>query len=537
MVPGTVPGPSHGCDGTIQSFVRPLLEVIVTNATPVMLLILDGWGHREDAPDNAISLAHCPHWRALLETCPHTLIHTSGLHVGLPDGQMGNSEVGHMNLGAGRVVYQELTRIDQAIADGSFFHTPALVNACTQARDAQRTLHVMGLLSPGGVHSHETHILAMLDAAQRLGVGSIAVHAFLDGRDTPPKSAEASLRRLQAAVDAIPGARIASVGGRYFGMDRDTRWDRVQRAWDAIVDARADQHAATALQALDAAYARGETDEFVAPTVIGEAIPMRDGDAVVFMNFRADRARQLAAAFTQPGFDGFARRLPALADVVCLTEYDASLPATVAFPPDRLTNTLAEVLAAHGKTQLRIAETEKYAHVTFFFSGGREAQWPGEARILVPSPKVATYDLQPEMSAPEVTEKLVDAIRARRYDVIVCNLANPDMVGHTGNLAAAVQAAEAVDVALGAIVAAIRAVGGALLVTADHGNLEQMRDPASGQAHTAHTTGPVPLVYVGPGRCTLRDGGALRDVAPTLLALLGLPQPPEMTGRTLLQPA
>ena len=504
---------------------------------PVVLLILDGWGHREDPTDNALAQARLPHWRRLWHEAPHTLIHTEGRHVGLPDGQMGNSEVGHMNLGAGRIVYQDLTRVDAAIEDGSFFANPELLAACAAARASGGTLHVMGLLSPGGVHSHESHVFAMLELAKRAGVERVRVHAFLDGRDTPPQSAQPSLEALQRACDALGNARIATVGGRYFAMDRDKRWDRVRRAWDAIVEARADHRAADAQAALAAAYERGETDEFVAPTVLAGATPMHDGDAVVFMNFRADRARQLTAAFVAPAFDGFTAHRPALSRFTCLTEYDAKLPAPVAFGPDDLRHTLGELLAEHGMTQLRIAETEKYAHVTFFFSGGREDPYAGETRILVPSPKVATYDLQPEMSCPEVTAKLVDAIDARAFDVIVCNIANPDMVGHTGNLAAAVQAAEAVDTAIGAIEAAVRRAGGALLITADHGNLEQMRDPDTGQPHTAHTVGPVPFVHVGPRTTALRSGGALRDVAPTMLDLLGLPQPAEMTGRSLLSPA
>ncbi len=501
---------------------------------PVLLLILDGWGHRDDPADNAIAQARLPNWHALLRDCPHTLVHTSGLRVGLPEGQMGNSEVGHMNLGAGRVVYQDLTRIDAAIADGGFFANAELVAACEGAKAADGTLHVFGLLSPGGVHSHENHIFAMLELARRQGVPRIAVHAFLDGRDTPPRSARASIEKLLSACAGTPGAFVASVCGRYFAMDRDQRWDRVERAYRAIAQADAPLHAPDPLEALEAAYARGESDEFVQPTVIDGAQPMRDGDAVVFMNFRADRAREISACFVQPGFSGFARpRAIALSRFVCLTEYDATLPAPVAYGPENLANTLPEVLAAHGLTQLRIAETEKYAHVTFFFSGGREDAWPGEERILVPSPRVATYDLQPEMSAPEVTAKLVEAIEAQRYDAIICNLANPDMVGHTGDLAAAVKAAEAIDDAIGRIVAALRKVGGEMLLTADHGNLEMMRDEATGQAHTAHTTGPVPLVYLGRA-ATLRDDGALKDVAPTLLHLIGIAQPAEMSGHNLV---
>jgi 2,3-bisphosphoglycerate-independent phosphoglycerate mutase len=504
---------------------------------PVVLLILDGWGHREQVADNALALAELPNWRRLLATRPHTLVHTEGRHVGLPDGQMGNSEVGHMNLGAGRIVYQDLTRVDAAIEDGSFFANVELLAACDAAKANGGTLHVMGLLSPGGVHSHENHIFAMLELAQRAGVQRVAVHAFLDGRDTPPQSAEPSLRALQALCDKLGNARIATVGGRYYAMDRDKRWERVRRGWNAIVEAHSDHRAADALSALQAAYARGENDEFVAPTVLDGAQSMRNGDAVVFMNFRADRARQLTAAFVDPVFDGFAARRPALSRFVCLSEYDARLPAPVAFAPDDLRHTFGEVLADAGLTQLRIAETEKYAHVTFFFSGGREQLFDGESRTLIPSPQVATYDLQPEMSCPELTDKLVAAIESQAFDAIVCNIANPDMVGHSGILEAAIKAAEAVDIAIGRVSDAIVRVGGALLVTADHGNLEMMRDPDTGQPHTAHTVGPVPLVYVGERAASLRGGGALRDIAPTLLDLLGLPQPAEMSGRSLLLPA
>jgi 2,3-bisphosphoglycerate-independent phosphoglycerate mutase len=500
---------------------------------PAVLCILDGWGHRPDPRYNAILDARTPNYDRLIATCPQGLIDASETFVGLPKGQMGNSEVGHMNLGAGRIVYQDLTRIDAAIEDGSFFTNAELRAACSAAREGGSTLHVMGLLSPGGVHSHELQIFAMLELARREGVPKVAVQAFLDGRDTPPRSAQASLDALQARCEALGNASIASVGGRYFAMDRDKRWDRLRLAWDAIVEASSPHVVADANAALHDAYARGENDEFVAPTVIAGATPMRDGDAVVFMNFRADRARQLTAAFVDPAFDGFQARRPALSRFVCLTEYDARLPARVAFAPDDLTHTLGELVSANGLSQLRIAETEKYAHVTFFFSGGREDVYPGEDRILVPSPKVATYDLQPEMSCPELTAKLVEAIASQRYDVIICNIANPDMVGHTGDLGAAILAAQAVDVAIGAVEAAVRAQHGALLITADHGNLEMMRDPVTGQPHTAHTVGPVPFVYVGEHAAKLRDGGALRDVAPTMLELLGLPQPAEMTGRSL----
>ena len=509
--------------------------VSVRRPKPVVLLILDGWGHRDDPRDNALALADIPNWRRLFAAHPHVLVHTEGTHVGLPDGQMGNSEVGHMNIGAGRVVYQDLTRVDAAIADGSFFANDGLRAACGAANASGGTLHVMGLLSPGGVHSHQAHLFAMLELARREGVARVAVHAFTDGRDMPPRSAAPSLRALAEACAAAGNAHVASVSGRYFSMDRDQRWDRVPRAWDAIVEARADYRAPDAVAALDAAYARGENDEFVVPTVIAGAAPMRDGDAVVFMNFRADRARQLTAAFVAPDFDGFETRRPALSNFTCLTEYDATLPAPLAFPPDDLRNTLGEVLGANALTQLRIAETEKYAHVTFFFNGGRETPFAGEERILVPSPKVATYDLQPEMSCPEVTEKLVAAIDSGRFDAVVCNFANPDMVGHTGDLQAAIKAVEAVDRALGEVAAAVAAQGGELLVTADHGNVEMMRDPETGEPHTSHTVGPVDLIYVGGRKdVRMREGGALRDLAPTMLDLLGVSKPAEMTGSSLL---
>ncbi len=500
---------------------------------PVLLLVLDGWGDRAETAHNAIALARTPHWTRLLAECPHTLVDTHGESVGLPDGQMGNSEVGHMNIGAGRVVYQDLTRIDKAIADGSFFDNPALVGACDAARQGGGSLHVFGLLSPGGVHSHERQIHALLDLAARRDVTRVALHAFLDGRDTPPQSAGPSLAALEEKCRELPGARIASVSGRYFAMDRDRRWDRVERAWRAIAEADSPLHAIDAASALEAAYARGETDEFVQPTVIGGGARVEDGDVIVFMNFRADRARQLSHAFLDRHFDGFPRpRVPRLAGFVSLTEYAQDLAVSaVAWPPQSMANTLGEYLAAQGLTQLRIAETEKYAHVTFFFSGGREEPFAGEARILVPSPKVATYDHQPEMSCPEVTQRLVEAIASGRFDFILCNIANPDMVGHTGIEPAAIRAVETVDAALGRLEAAIRAAGGEMLISADHGNVEQMVD-ADGLPHTQHTVGPVPLVYVG--RPAALVPGALCDLAPTVLALMDLPQPAEMTGRSLV---
>jgi 2,3-bisphosphoglycerate-independent phosphoglycerate mutase len=500
---------------------------------PVLLLILDGWGYRKETAHNAIAMADCPNWRKLLANCPHSLLDTHGLSVGLPDGQMGNSEVGHMNIGSGRIVYQDLTRIDAAIADGTLARNPALLSACEAVKANDGCLHLFGLLSAGGVHSHERHILAMIDIAARAGVPRIAVHAFLDGRDTPPRSASESLQELEAACVRHPGVRLASVSGRYFAMDRDQRWDRVRQAWNAIVDAQSTHHAESGLAALDAAYARDENDEFVRPTVIGSGVPIADGDAVIFMNFRADRARQLTRTFVDADFDGFERsRVPKLSAFVTLTEYARDLAVSaVAFPAQSMDNTLGEVLARRGLSQLRIAETEKYAHVTFFFSGGREAPFDGEQRILVPSPKVATYDLQPEMSLPELTERLLAEIRAQRFDFIVCNVANADMVGHSGIESAAIRAAEAIDVALGKIADAIRECGGEMLVSADHGNLEQMVDE-EGRPHTQHTVGPVPLVYVG--RPAHLRAGSLRDLAPTVLTLMGLDQPGEMSGRSLV---
>ena len=505
----------------------------------VALLILDGFGCRDDAPDNAIARANAPHWRHLLATCPHTTIDASELRVGLPEGQMGNSEVGHLNIGAGRIVYQDFTRIDVAIRDGQFARNPALVDAIDAARTRGSTLHVLGLLSPGGVHSHERQIAAMVTLAADAGV-AVAVHAFLDGRDTPPRSAGASLDAMQTLCARHPKARIASICGRYYAMDRDKRWERVAPAYALVVDGRAAHVAPSARAGLEAAYARGESDEFVAPTAIadasGDTQRMADGDVVVFMNFRADRARELTRALTDPRFDGFERhRVPALARFVCLTSYgDEFRGLPVAFAPQTIGNSFGEYLSRLDLAQLRIAETEKYAHVTYFFNGGSEAVYPGEDRILVPSPKVATYDQKPEMSAVEVTDRLVEAIASERYDAIVCNYANADMVGHTGNFEAARRAIEALDACIGRVVEAARAHRMEIVITADHGNAERMHDDATNQAHTAHTLNVVPLVYVGR-KATLRDGGALQDVAPTLLAVMGLPKPPEMTGHSLVR--
>ncbi len=505
------------------------------NHPPVLLIVLDGFGYREEADHNAIAQAHKPNWDRLWSEYPHTLIRTSGLAVGLPEGQMGNSEVGHLNIGAGRVVYQELTRIDLAIQDGSFDRNPALVNAVAKARQHNSTLHIMGLLSPGGVHSHENHLHAMLEMAARAGLKKIQVHAFLDGRDTPPRSAMASLQAMQDKCARLGVGRIAGIVGRYYAMDRDNRWDRVQAAYDLITQGKAPFRAATAVEGLQQAYARDENDEFVKATVIGAPAAMEDSDVVVFMNFRADRARQITRALTDGAFDHFAReRFPRLAEFVTLTSYGKDIQLPMAFAPSDIHNGFGEYIAHLGLKQLRIAETEKYAHVTYFFSGGHEQPYPGEDRILVPSPKVATYDLKPEMSAFEVTDKLEAAVRSGQYQAIICNYANGDMVGHSGNLQAATQAVETLDACIGRVVKAARECGGEVLITADHGNAEQMLDVQTQQPHTAHTLNVVPLLYIGR-KARMIEGGSLQDIAPTLLAMMGLPQPPEMTGRALVQ--
>tara|TARA_R110002126_G_scaffold172606_4_gene321353 strand:- start:2721 stop:4271 length:1551 start_codon:yes stop_codon:yes gene_type:complete len=506
---------------------------------PLVLLILDGWGYREQTDNNAIAQANTPVMDQLWQDYPHSLISGSGLDVGLPDGQMGNSEVGHVNLGSGRVVYQDFTRITKAIKDGNFFQNPVLLDAVGAAKSSGKAIHIMGLLSAGGVHSHEDHILAMIKLAEQQGAGPIYLHAFLDGRDTPPRSAEVSLRKIEQHFTSSGSGKIASIIGRYYAMDRDKRWDRVQQAYDLLTQGKAKFTASDAVTALQEAYKRDENDEFVQATNIvssnDEPVQMQDGDSVIFMNFRADRARQFSRAFTDLQFSGFKREHhPRLASFVMLTEYAADIDAPCAYPPEPLNNVLGEWLAKHDKTQLRISETEKYAHVTFFFSGGRETEFDGEKRILVPSPSVATYDLQPEMNSAELTDKLVDAIHSGDYDVIVCNYPNGDMVGHTGIMSAAIKAVEAVDQCIGRVVTALQQVGGECLITADHGNAELMQDSASGQAHTAHTSGPVPLIYVGRA-ATAVDGGILSDIAPTMLQLLGLPKPAEMTGKVLMQ--
>jgi len=504
----------------------------------MVLVILDGYGYREDQQDNAIFNAKTPVMDALWAKRPHTLVDASGLEVGLPDRQMGNSEVGHVNLGAGRIVYQDLTRLDVEIKARTFFSNPALAGAVDNAVAQGKAVHIMGLLSAGGVHSHEDHILAMVELAAARGAEKIYLHAFLDGRDTPPRSAESSLKRVEEKFAELGKGRVATLIGRYYAMDRDNRWDRVEQAYDLMTQAKGEYQADTAVAALQAAYARDENDEFVKATVIraeGQAdSAMQDGDALIFMNFRADRAREITRAFVNADFDGFARKKAVkLGEFVMLTQYAADINASCAYPPASLANTFGEWMAKNDKTQLRISETEKYAHVTFFFNGGVEEPFNGEDRILINSPKVATYDLQPEMSSAELTEKLVAAIKGGKYDTIICNYPNGDMVGHTGVFEAAVAAVETLDKCIAQVADAVESAGGQLLITADHGNAEQMRDPATGQAHTAHTNLPVPLIYVGGKSVKAVSGGKLSDIAPTMLSLMGMEIPQEMTGKPL----
>lgn len=503
---------------------------------PVMLAILDGWGWREEVADNAVRQAQTPNFTALWEGCPHAFLRTAGHDVGLPAGQMGNSEVGHLNIGAGRVVMQDLVRIDAACADGSLAGLPGLTVLLGRLRASGGVLHLMGLLSPGGVHSHQDHAVALARAATAAGV-AVWVHAWTDGRDTAPVAAREFLRRFEAGLPA--GARIGTVCGRYFAMDRDNRWERVQRAYDVMVAATGARFA-SADDAVAAGHAAGQSDEFIAAAAIGDYAGMKHGDGLLCFNFRADRARQIMTALLDPSFHGFAAD-PTIrfAATASLTEYSAALnpflPAL--FAPQSMEDMFGSVVSAAGLTQLRMAETEKYPHVTYFLNGGGETPFPGEDRIMVPSPKVATYDLQPAMSAPELTEKAVVAIEAGRHDLIVLNFANADMVGHTGSLPAAIAACEAVDAGLGRIAAAIRAAGGCLLVTADHGNAEMMRDPATGGPHTAHTTNVVPVLLIGGTESVALADGRLADLAPTLLALLGLTKPAAMTGLSLLREA
>jgi 2,3-bisphosphoglycerate-independent phosphoglycerate mutase len=497
-----------------------------------MLVILDGFGWREDSADNAVRLAKTPAFTGLWNSCPHAFLHTSGQDVGLPDGQMGNSEVGHLNIGAGRVVKQELVRIGEAVRDGSIAQAPAFSKLVDALKTTGGTCHLIGLVSPGGVHSHQDHGAALAGYLHKAGIATV-IHAITDGRDTPPQSAGEDLGRLQA--DLPEGVSIATVIGRYFAMDRDKRWDRVSQAYNAMAEAEGARFA-TPAAAIEAAYAAGKFDEFVPASLIGDYAGVKDGDAILCFNFRADRVREILGAFLDPTFDGFPRkRALKFASAVGMTRYsDALAPFLgVLFAADTLENILGDVVAKAGKTQLRMAETEKYPHVTYFLNGGEETPYAGEERIMVASPKVATYDLQPEMSAPELTDKAVAAIDSGKFDLIVLNFANPDMVGHTGILAAAIKAVETVDTGLGRIAAAIRAQGGALLVTADHGNCELMKDPETGGPHTAHTTNPVPVVLMGGGAKAIRDG-RLADLAPTLLELMGIPQAKEMTGHSII---
>ncbi len=516
-------------------------QQVTVSHRPTGLLILDGWGHREAEDHNAIALANTPNWDALCANYPNTLINTSGGVVGLPDGQMGNSEVGHLNLGAGRIVYQEFTRISKAIDDGEFFHNEVLRDTMSALKTSGKALHLLALLSDGGVHAHIYHLKAAVKLAIEQGVSQVYIHAFTDGRDVAPKSAEGYFHDLEKFLQDFPDARIATIVGRYYALDRDNRWDRVAKAYQLICHGEAEHSCARSDIAIEQAYIRGETDEFITPIRIGAKVSIQDGDAIWFVNYRSDRVRQLSRAFIQPDFADFELGTrPNLSHFVTMTEYHKDFAprygASVVFSPVPLTNTFGEYVASLGLKQLRIAETEKYAHVTFFLNGGVEVPFEGEERILVPSPKVATYDLQPEMSIVEVADKLCEAIESGKFDTFICNFANPDMVGHSGVLSACIQAVEAVDTALGRVVAAMKKAGGEMIVTADHGNIEQLLDPVTGQPHTAHTTNLVPLVVVSDRVFQIvSDKGSLPDVMPSLLTMMGLAQPEEMTGSSLVR--
>ena len=508
------------------------------NKKPTVLMILDGYGLNDKTAGNAVAEANTPVMDKLMANCPFVRGNASGLFVGLPDGQMGNSEVGHLNMGAGRIVYQDLTKITKAIEDGDFFENPELVKACRNAKEQDSALHLFGLVSDGGVHSHNTHIYGLLELAKRQGVSKVYVHCFLDGRDTPPASGKDYVQELVDKMAEIGVGEVATVMGRYYAMDRDNRWDRVEKAYNAIVKGEGVQ-ADSAVEAVQQSYDKDETDEFVLPTVVMKnGVPtatIKDGDSVIFFNFRPDRAREITRTFCDDAFDGFDRGERVKTIYVCFTEYDVTIPnKSVAFVKTEITNTFGEFLADHNMTQARIAETEKYAHVTFFFNGGVEEPNKGEDRILVKSPKVATYDLKPEMSAFEVCDKLVEAIKSGKYDVIIINFANPDMVGHTGVEAAAVKAVEAVDTCVGRAVDALKEVNGQMFICADHGNAEQLIDEETGEPFTAHTTNQVPFILVNTEGYGLREGGCLADIAPTLIELMGMEQPKEMTGKSLL---
>ncbi len=500
------------------------------------LLILDGWGYSETTENNAIALANTPVWDKFNNDFQHSLILTSGKNVGLPGEQMGNSEVGHLNLGAGRVVKQDFTRIHNEIKDGDFFRNPILKNALEYANDNNKAVHIMGLLSDGGVHSHEEQIHGMLEMAHKRGCQEVYLHLFTDGRDCAQKSAKKYINKLESKINELGTGEIASIIGRYFSMDRDNRWARVRCAYELIAKGRGKFLAQTATDAIDMAYERGETDEFIQSTSIKAPVKIKKGDVLVFMNYRADRARQITQAFADENFQGFSRGTFIPTEFICLTEYKKDFNLPVAYPSSKLNNVLGKYLSNLGMTQLRIAETEKYAHVTFFLNGGVERPFNGEDRVLIPSPDVATYDQQPEMSAFELTDELVENIESQKYDLIICNFANTDMVGHSGNLDAAIKAVEAVDACLGIIFQAIKTIDGELLITADHGNAEQMINPETNEVHTAHTNNPVPLIFVSERDAEIASPceGALSDIAPTLLAMMDIEKPDEMTGESLL---
>jgi len=501
-----------------------------------LLLILDGWGYSSNAANNAIALANTPNWELLLQNYPNTLIGTSGESVGLPDGQMGNSEVGHLTIGSGRIIEQDFTRIDNDIKSGEFFKNETLCNALDLAAQNNKAVHILGLLSDGGVHSHQNHIFAALELAKQKKCDKVFLHVFTDGRDTPPNSASKYIEQLESKISEMSVGRIASVVGRFYAMDRDNRWERVSKAYELITEGKADRFSKSAREAVQEAYNLGENDEFIAPTSIGESVKISPDDLIIFMNYRADRAREIMLALSSTAFSEFNRNHFVPCNFICLTEYKKDLNLDCAYPPISVKNTLGDCVSDRGYNQLRIAETEKYAHVTFFFNGGEEDSLPGEDRKLIQSPKVKTYDLQPEMSAYELTENLVSALKSNKYKLIVCNFANTDMVGHTGKLDAAIFAVEAVDRCLGKIHQAALETDTEILITADHGNAEQMLDPKTQKSHTAHTTNPVPLIYVGDKKVSLLGPhvGTLADLAPTLLALMGIEQPMEMSGQNLL---
>lgn len=511
---------------------------------PTILIVLDGWGHTDNTVYNAIYSANKPTWDRIWDEYPHTLISASGIDVGLPAAQMGNSEVGHMNIGSGRIVDQEFTRISHALEDGRFYSNETLNTAFKNAAENNKAVHLLGLLSPGGVHSHEDHIFALIELAAKCNVKTLYLHAFLDGRDTPPKSAEESIHKAQLKMKEIGLGRFASLIGRHFAMDRNKRWERTKLVYDLISQGKADYRSGDPFIAVDMAYARNESDEFIRPTAItkpGEApVIVDDGDVIIFANYRADRARQLARAFTKPEFKAFEReRAPKLAAFVSLTSYKASYEFPVAFPPVKLNNVFGEYISNLGLKQLRIAETEKYAHVTFFFNGGEEHPFKGEDRILIPSPHVETYDKRPEMSADEITERLIDAINSQQYNAIICNYANADMVGHTGDFKATISAVETIDKCLARVIECAQKAGSEIIITADHGNAEQLKayttEKIKSQSHTAHTNNPVPLIYIGRPAEFLPGAGSLSDISPTLLHIMGIPKPEEMTGTSLLR--